>query len=133
MSPGREARLPLGNLVEQRWSIVRKVVAYSLVSLDGVAEAPDRFFADWDEVMDANLARVIATQDTVVLGRRSHDEWADYWPGSDVEPFATFINGVEKRVATSTPLEAGWARATAVEGGLAEHVRDLRGRRGADI
>jgi dihydrofolate reductase len=112
---------------------VRKVVVYSLVSLDGVAEAPDRFFADWDEVMDANLARVIATQDAVVLGRRSHDEWAGYWPGSDIEPFATFINGVEKHVATSTPLEAGWAGATAVEGGLPEHVRDLRGRRGGDI
>src|SRR3954447_5475610 len=128
MSPGRDESGPRGpsthegNLVEQRWSVGRKVVVYSLVSLDGVAEAPDRFFADWDEVMDANLARVIATQDAVVLGRRTHDEWAGYWPGSDVEPFATFINGVEKHVATSTPLSAGWAHATAVEGGLAEHV-----------
>jgi hypothetical protein len=35
---------------------VRKIVVYELLSLDGVAEAPDTFFTDWDEAMDANLA-----------------------------------------------------------------------------
>ena len=50
---------------------VRKVVVYELLSLDGVAESPDEFILDWDEVMDANLARVISTQDDVILGRRS--------------------------------------------------------------
>ena len=55
--------------------------------------------------MDANLAAVIATQDAVILGRRSYDEWAGFWPSSDIEPFATFINGVTKYVATSTPLD----------------------------
>src|SRR5688572_29252472 len=104
-----------------------------LLSADGVAEAPDAFFADWDDAMDANLAAVIADQDAVVLGRRSHDEWADYWPSSDVEPFATFINGVAKYVATSTPLDTQWPHTTAVEGDLAEFVRDLKDQPGADI
>jgi dihydrofolate reductase len=72
---------------------VRKVVAYELLSLDGVAEKPDGFFADWDEAMEANLGAVIAAQDSVILGRRSYEEWAEFWPGSDIEPFATFING----------------------------------------
>ena len=62
---------------------MRKVVLYELVSLDGVAEAPETFFADWDEAMEANLAAVIGTQDAVILGRRSYDEWSPYWPGSD--------------------------------------------------
>ena len=84
---------------------MRKVVAYELLSLDGVAEAPDGFFPDWDDAMDANLGAVIAQQDSVILGRHSYDEWAGYWPGSDVEPFATFINGVAKYVATSSPLD----------------------------
>ena len=81
---------------------VRKVVAYELLSLDGVAEKPDGFFADWDDAMEANLGAVIAAQDSVILGRRSYEEWAEFWPGSDIEPFATFINGVAKYVATST-------------------------------
>ena len=112
---------------------MRKVVVYELLSLDGVAEQPDGFFTDWDDAIEANLGAVIVTQDSVILGRRSYDEWAGYWPGSDVEPFATFINGVAKYVATSTPLDRKWADTTVVDGELVEFVRDLKNRPGADI
>jgi dihydrofolate reductase len=112
---------------------VRKIVVYELSSLDGVAEDPDVFFADWDAALEANLAAVIAAQDAVVLGRRSYDEWAQFWPGSEIEPFATFINGVTKYVATSTPLDRDWANATAFDGGLVECVRDLRRQDGGDV
>jgi dihydrofolate reductase len=124
----------LGNNVETNGGVeVRKVVLYELLSLDGVAEAPETFFTDWDAAMEANLAAVIAPQDAVVLGRRSYDEWSRYWPTSDIEPFATFINGVEKHVATSTPLDGEWANASAIDGGLVEFVRDLQQRPGGDI
>jgi dihydrofolate reductase len=112
---------------------VRKVVVYELLSLDGVAEDPDSFITEWDHVMDANLAAVIAAQDAVILGRRSYDEWAEFWPGSNIQPFATFINGVAKHVATSAPLQREWANATVVDGGLAEFVGDLKARPGGDI
>ena len=116
---------------------VRKVVVYELVSLDGVAEDPDAFITDWDDAMDANLAAVIAPQDAVILGRRSYTEWARFWPSSDIEPFATFINGVVKHVVTSTPLDGGWANAEVLDGGLVEGVRALKqesgGERGGDI
>jgi dihydrofolate reductase len=112
---------------------VRKVVVYELLSLDGVAEAPDGFIAEWDEVMDANLAAVIAAQDTVILGRRSYDEWAQFWPGSEIEPFATFINAVAKHVATSAPLQPEWAKASVIDGDLTEFVRDRKERPGGDI
>jgi dihydrofolate reductase len=112
---------------------VRKIVIYELLSLDGVAEAPDAFFTDWDDFMDANLAAVIGTQDAVVLGRRSYAEWAEFWPRSDIEPFATFINRVTKYVATSSPLDREWANATAIEGDLVEFVRELKQTTGCDV
>jgi dihydrofolate reductase len=112
---------------------VRKVVAYELLSLDGVAETPDGFITDWDDADEANLAAVIAAQDAVILGRRSYDEWAGFWPGSDIEPFATFINEVPKYVATSTPLSSEWAHASAVDGDLVEFVQGLKDRPGGDI
>src|SRR5258707_8245551 len=112
---------------------MRKVVVYELLSLDGVAEDPDRFFADWGPAMRANPAAVIATQDAVILGRRSYTEWAQFWPGSQIQPFATFINGVTKYVATSTPLDREWANAAVVDGELVEFVRDLKQRPGGDI
>jgi dihydrofolate reductase len=112
---------------------MRKVVLYELLSLDGVAEGPDKFFIDWDEAMGANLASVIATQDAVILGRRSYDEWSEFWPGSEIEPFSTFINDVAKYVASSTPLRRQWHNATAIEGGLVQFVRDLKNSPGGDI
>jgi len=112
---------------------VRKVVVYEQLSLDGVAESPDEFFHDWDEAMDDNLGTVIATQDAVILGRRSYEEWAGFWPGSDIEPFATFINGVSKYVATSTPLDRDWANARAVDGELVEFVRELKNQSGGEV
>lgn len=112
---------------------MRTVVVYELLSLDGVAEAPEEFFAAWDDAMEANLGEVIAAQDSVILGRRSYEEWASYWPGSEIEPFATFINGVAKYVATSAPLEREWANTTVIDGDLVEFVRDLKDRPGGDI
>src|SRR5262245_29698236 len=112
---------------------MRKVVLTELLSLDGVAEDPNTFFFDWDEVVDAKGAAIIATQDAVILGRRSYDEWSEFWPGSEIEPFATFINEVPKYVATSTPLIRQWHNSTAIEGGLVEFVQDLKNSSGADI
>jgi dihydrofolate reductase len=111
---------------------VRKIVVCELLSLDGVAEAPDSFFG-WDDAVDANLAAVMGTQDAVILGRRSYTEWAQFWPSSQIEPFATFINWVTKYVATSTPLDQDWANTTAIDGGLVEFVRDLKQQRGGGV
>jgi dihydrofolate reductase len=132
MSSGDDKRRT-GIAGDRRCSGVRKVVAYELLSLDGVAESPDEFITEWDDAMDANLGAVIASQDAVILGRRIYDEWAQFWPPSDIEPFATFINGVRKYVATSTPLDREWDNATAIEGGLEQFVTTLRRAEGGDI
>ena len=112
---------------------MRKVVAYELLSLDGVAEQPDEFITDWDAAMDENLARVIATQDTVLLGRRTYDDWAEFWPTSDIEPFSSFINAVEKFVATSTTPDRNWANTTVIDGDVFAFLTELKQKPGNDI
>ena len=111
----------------------RKVVAGYFLSLDGVAEAPNRFITAWDDETDASGANLIATQDAVILGRRTYDDWAEFWPGSEIQPFASFINAVPKYVATSTPLEREWTNTRVIDGGLVDFVRHLKGRPGGDI
>ena len=112
---------------------MRKVVAYELLSLDGVAEQPDEFVTEFDDAMRENLGRVIAAQDAVLIGRRTYDDWAEFWPTSDIEPFASFINGVEKFVVTSTKPENSWANTTVADSDLFEFVTDLRQLTGGDI
>lgn len=112
---------------------MRKVVAYELLSLDGVAEQPTDFVTEFDDVMLENLTRVIATQDAVLLGRRTYDEWARFWPQSDIEPFASFINGVEKFVVTSSPLDPPWDNSSVVEGSIPGFLTELKDKPGGDI
>jgi dihydrofolate reductase len=112
---------------------MRRVVVYALVSVDGVAEDPDQFLFQFDEVMEANLGELIGTQDAVVLGRKMYDEWSTYWPKSDVQPFADFINNVHKYVATATPLTREWTNAEPIQGPVEDFVRKLKSRDGGDI
>lgn len=121
---------------------MRKVVLYTLMSLDGAVENPGRYFApdpvpgrppEFDPEMDDNEAKVIGTQDAVLLGRHMYDEWSEFWPTVDDQPFADFINSVKKYVVTSTPLSKRWSNSEAVAGPVEDLVRDLRARPGGDI
>ena len=118
---------------EETGQTSRKVVAGHFLSLDGVAEAPERFITAWDDETDASGADLISTQDAVILGRRTYDEWAEFWPGSEIQPFASFINAVPKYVATSTRLDREWTSSRVIEGGLVDFVRHLKGQPGGDI
>ena len=112
---------------------MRQVVLYQLLSLDGVAEEPGNWVFHVDEEVFAHLGQVIGRQDDVLLGRGTYDYWADYWPTSDVEPFAGFINGTPKHVVTSSPLTRPWANTSVVAGPVPEHVAALKQRDGGDI
>ena len=112
---------------------MRKVVLYHLQSLDGVGEEPSDWMSDSGPEIFDNLGGVIETQDDVLLGRGTYDYWVGYWPNSDVEPFASFINSTEKHVFTSSPLTARWANSTAVDGSATEYVAELKEGDGGDI
>jgi dihydrofolate reductase len=121
---------------------MRRVVIYTLSSLDGSVEDPSRYFPDTGErqgppVFDDDLIRLEAAmterQDAVLLGRRMYDEWSGYWPTSDEQPFADFINNVKKYVVTSTPLSREWTNAEPVAAPLAGLVGKLKAEPGGDI
>ena len=114
---------------------MRKVVLYSLLSLDGVAEDPGEgeWFVDADERLVDNLAEVISTQDTVVLGRGTYEFWVHHWPTSDMQPFADFINRTPKVVFTSTTPESSWSATTFVDEPAAAYVARLKAEPGGDI
>jgi dihydrofolate reductase len=112
---------------------MRNVVLMHWLSLDGVAEEPsDWFFDDGPELFDL-IARVIARQDDVLLGRGTYEYWVGYWPTSDVEPFATFINTTRKHVATSTELAGHWDNTVRITAPVVDHVRALKQEPGGDI
>ncbi|MCW2605658.1 MAG: Bifunctional deaminase-reductase domain protein [Frankiales bacterium] len=112
---------------------MRDVVLYTLLSLDGVAEEPGDWMFDIDEDVFENLRSTIDTQDDVLLGRGTFDYWSGYWPGSDVQPFADFINRAPKHVFTSHPLTVSWTNTVLADEPLRPYLERLRRTDGADI
>jgi dihydrofolate reductase len=111
----------------------RNVVLYALLSLDGVAEEPGDWMFDGGEEVFANLGRVIESQDDILFGRSTYEYWVDFWPTSDVEPFATFVNTTRKHVFTSTPRSTTWSNTVVVTDPAVDYVRALKSQPGADI
>ena len=106
---------------------MRKVTAGLFSSIDGVVQAPNEWQSAFDEEMGETLSRMLDEQDAVLLGRVTFEEWVGYWPTSTDEPFASWINGTQKYVA-STTLDSvdHWANSTLITGSVPEFVADLR-------
>ena len=123
---------------------LRKLVLYTLMSLDGAVDYPAHYFTpghpsgmsvepEFDAEMERNEAAVIESQDAVLLGRNMYDEWAAYWPAVHHHPFADFINRVPKYVVTSKPLATPWHNSEAVHAPVENVIRRLKAQRGGDI
>jgi dihydrofolate reductase len=121
-----------------------KLIVTEFLTLDGVAQAPggpdeDReggfAHGGWQApVGDQDSAEVMFEQarsmDALLLGRRTYEIFAEYWPNAPPEaPFTRLLNGVPKYVASRTltsPL--GWQGSTLLADDLAESITALKER-----
>ncbi|SDT01581.1 Dihydrofolate reductase [Pseudarthrobacter equi] len=115
---------------------MRKVTAGLFHSIDGVVSDPFKFqFDSFDAELGEGLTAMINSVDTVVLGRKSYEEWASYWPNASADQdFAAFINPVEKFVVSRTlsePLE--WQNSRLMDAPLEEFVAKLKESDGGEI
>lgn len=114
----------------------RKIVAGPFVSLDGVAESPDRWvFPYFNDQVGSAVDSNTESADAMLLGRRTYEEWAAYWPGKTAEddPYADFINNVPKFVVSTSLRSVKWQNSTLLEGDLREEVTKLKEGPGRDI
>lgn len=121
-----------------------KLIVTEFVTLDGVAQAPgapdedrDGGFAHggWqapllDQEASAAVFEQAASMDALLLGRRTYEIFADYWPGAPQQiPFTGLLNRVPKYVASRTlagPL--AWRGSTLLADDLAESITALKQR-----
>ena len=109
---------------------MRKLVSGLFMTMDGVVEAPNTWqFDAFDGDMMAALEAHLATEDTILLGRVTYQEWAPYWPASTDEPYASHINTVPKFVVSKT-LDAvpwgKWNNARVIKANLKEEINRLK-------
>jgi len=112
---------------------VRKLISYLFISVDGVVETPNRFLRE-DLYQDLDpLDDTITEQDSVLLGRKTYEEWSNFWPNSNIEPFATFINNTPKYVASKTLNSLGWSQSSLLSGDLRDEITALKSKPGKAI
>lgn len=114
---------------------MRKIVAGLFVSLDGVMESPDKWhYPYFNEEMGAAVGTHMAAADTMLLGRRTYQEFAALWPnaGGD-DPFAAQINNTPKLVVSTTLDTVAWQNSTLIKGSVAEELTKLKQQPGKNI
>ena len=124
------------------------VVAVVHLTLDGVMQAPGRPDEDvrggfehggWaapyrDEVMNRVMGKGMASDGALLLGRRTYEDFADFWPRQDDNPFTEVLHRKQKYVASTTLHEPlSWANSTLLEGDAAEAVARLREQSDVDL
>ncbi len=111
------------------------------VTLDGVAQAPGGPeedtsggfpFGGWqaplpDDVVGREVMAGIATTDALLLGRRTYDIFAGYWPHQHDEIGQKF-NAIPKYVASRSTPDLGWAGSTLLGPDLVAEIGALRDR-----
>ncbi|WP_435586131.1 dihydrofolate reductase family protein [Micromonospora aurantiaca (nom. illeg.)] len=123
-----------------------KLIVTEFLTLDGVAQAPGEPDEDreggfshggWqmpllDEKSGAVMFQQASSMDALLLGRKTYDIFAGYWPKAPADmPFTGLLNGVPKYVASRTLAEPlTWTNSSLVKGDLAERVTEMNGRHG---
>jgi dihydrofolate reductase len=114
---------------------MRKVVASLFVSLDGVMEKPETWhFPYFNDEMGDVIGRAMASTDAFLLGRRTYEEFAEYWPAQPADdPMAGVMNGMPKFVASTTLDAVTWQNSTLLGNDVAGEVAKLKQQPGKDI
>ena len=101
------------------------------ISLDGVIEAPEEWhFPYFDDQMGAVVGELMAN-DAMLLGRKTYDGFAEYWPQADPDdPMTATMNGARKYVVSTTITDPEWENTTAINpastGDVAEELARLK-------
>ena len=124
---------------------MRKLVLQEFVSLDGLAAGPHDSvdFIPASMQGDASFGReqvaLMDSVDTLVLGRRTYEMFAGYWPNvtsGPEQPFADKWNALHKVVFSHTLERApwgSWSAGTVIRGDVVEEIATLRRQRGKDL
>jgi dihydrofolate reductase len=120
---------------------MRKIITTTFVSLDGVIQAPgapdeDRdggfahggwSFGYWDDMMGGIMDGFMKLPFELLLGRRTYDIFAAYWPTAENAPSISVpFNRTRKYVVSHEKKELSWQNSTLITGDVVGEIRKLK-------
>jgi dihydrofolate reductase len=126
---------------------MRKLIVSTFLTLDGVMQAPggpgedeDAGFAlggwsvnYWDDQMSEVMGAAMSAPFDLVLGRKTYDIFAAYWPHATEEDGAKPLNDATKYVASRSRRTLEWRRSVLIEGDAAEGIAALKKQDGPEL
>jgi dihydrofolate reductase len=89
---------------------------------------------DADPVLASVVGESMANTGTLLLGRRTYQDFYAYWPHQTDNPFTAVLDNTQKYVASTTLEEPlPWANSTLLKGDAADAVAGLKQRPGKDL
>ena len=119
---------------------MRKLVTVTFVTLDGVMQAPggpgeddgDGFKSGgwsvnyWDAMMDQSMDEAFAKGPDLLLGRKTYDIFAGFWPNASPEEGADNLNNAKKVVVSRTLDKVDWKNSTLLKGDVVKEITKLK-------
>ncbi|MDZ7274185.1 MAG: dihydrofolate reductase family protein [candidate division KSB1 bacterium] len=132
---------------------MRKIIANTFLSLDGVMQAPGGPEEDptggfvhggwsvnyWDEMMMKIMGEWISKPFDLLLGRKTYEIFAAHWPFVKNDPdklnqmAADSLNGARKYVVSKTLSKADWQNSTLIKGDVVNEIAKLKNQDGPEI
>jgi dihydrofolate reductase len=119
---------------------MRRLIVSTFLTLDGVMQAPggpgeddDGGFAHggwsvnfWDDRMSQVMGEAMSVPFDLLLGRRTYDIFAAYWPNAPEEAGSKPLNDATKYVASRGHPTLAWERSILIDGDVAEAIGRLK-------
>ncbi len=119
---------------------MRKIIAITQVTLDGVMQSPGGPEEDprngfthggWamrflDDTLHQVIGEIIAGEFDMVLGRRTYEIFAAYWPNQGDNPIAKAFDRATKYVVTRSLDRLGWENSQRIGGDVVDELRRLK-------
>ena len=126
---------------------MRKLIVSTFLTLDGVMQAPGGPGEDdsggftyggwsvnyWDEQMGQAMGDYMGTRFDLLLGRRTYEIFAAYWPNATDNPGAKPLNDATKYVASRSRPMLEWSESVLIEGDASEGVAALKKEDGPEL
>jgi len=126
---------------------MQKLIAITHITLDGIMQAPGGPEEDpsggfthggWamrfpDETVAAALAEIVSGEFDLLLGRRTYEIFAAYWPYAGDNPIANAFNKAAKYVVTHSLDQLDWVNSQRLAGDAIDEIRRLKASRGPEL
>ena len=130
---------------------MRKILVLTFITFDGVMQAPGGPEEDtaegfkyggwsvhyWDDFLEKVMLEQLSRPFELLLGRKTYEIFAAYWPHQDENAKFLFIskvfNNAKKYVASHSPMKLDWNNSVLLQGDVVEEVKKLKAQDGPGL